>query len=205
MFDRFQQIVVVDFEHEFGGHKSFEEANCSGERPCPVCMAAKELRSGKRVKYFRGGFPDRPPFSTGPDALWVAYYSSAEWGDFLALDWQRPTCVLDLFTEFRNLTNGLETPAGAGLVGALVYFGIDHISAQEKDDMRLLILRGGPWSADEQEAILKYCEEGDVLPLEHLLAKMAPHIDLPRALLRDTCGHGREQVERSSIMFHPHS
>jgi hypothetical protein len=43
----FRNIVVADFEFEFGGHASFEDANRSGERPRPVCMVAKELRSGK--------------------------------------------------------------------------------------------------------------------------------------------------------------
>jgi hypothetical protein len=184
MLDQFQQIVAVDFEHEFGGHSSFDEANRSGERPRPVCGGFKELRSDKVAKLFRGKFGSEPPFPTGPETLWVSFYSSAEWINFLALGWPLPACVLDLYVEFRNLTNGLELPAGAGLVGALMYFGLDHISAQEKDDMRLLILRGGPWSVHEQEAILKYCVESDVLPLGPLLAKMAPRIDLPRALLR---------------------
>ena len=183
MLDHFNQIVAVDFEFEFGGHASFEEANRSGERPRPVCMVAKELRSGKTVKLFRGEFGSDPPFSIGPDTLWVAFYTSAEWGGFLALGWQLPACVLDLFVEFRNRTNGLETPAGASLVGALVYFGLDHAMAAEKDAMRRLILRGGPWSEAEKKDILDYCQT-DVTPLEPLLSAMAAKIDFPRALLR---------------------
>jgi DNA polymerase I len=49
--------------------------------------------------------------------------------------------------------------------------------------LRLLILSGGPWSAADREAILRYCES-DVLALECLLPVMLPRIDLPRALLR---------------------
>ena len=49
--------------------------------------------------------------------------------------------------------------------------------------MVALILRGGPWSADERAEILHYCES-DVLLLERLLPAMLPRIDLPRALLR---------------------
>jgi hypothetical protein len=37
--------VAVDFEFDFGGHKSVEEAGRSGERPRPVCMVAKDLRT----------------------------------------------------------------------------------------------------------------------------------------------------------------
>jgi hypothetical protein len=184
----FKHIVVADFEFEFGGHASFEEASRSGERPRPVCMAAKELRSGQTWRLFRGEFPSTPPFPTGPDALFVAFYASAELGCFRALGWPKPANILDLFAEFRVRTNGLTTPAGSGLVGALTYFGLDSLGVQEKDRLRLLILRGGPWSESERKEILDYCES-DSAPLEQLLLAMLPPrsnrgIDLPRALLR---------------------
>jgi hypothetical protein len=91
--------------------------------------------------------------------------------------------ILDLFVEFRDRTNGLSTPAGAGLVGALTYFGLDTIGSQEKDELRALILRAGPRSEQERTAILDYCAT-DIVALERLLAAMLPRIDLPRALLR---------------------
>jgi DNA polymerase I len=175
MFDQlpFKNIVAVDFEFEFGGH------NAVGERPRPVCVVAKELRSGQTIRLWRDEFGPAPPFPVGPDTLWVAFYSSAEWGCFRALNWQQPANVLDLFVEFRNRTNGLEIRTGSSLVGALEHFGLDHIGAGEKGDMVGLILAGNPLRA----ATLDYCE-GDVLALERLLAAMAPNIDLPRALLR---------------------
>jgi hypothetical protein len=49
--------------------------------------------------------------------------------------------------------------------------------------MRMLALRGGPWTAEERAALIKYCE-GDTLALERLLPAMLPYLDLPRALLR---------------------
>ena len=130
MFARFKNIVAVDFEFEFGGH------NAVGERPRPVCGVFKELRTGEIVQIWRGEFGLTPPFPTGPETLWIAFYSSAEWGCFKALGWPMPANVLDLFVEFRLRTNGLETPAGASLVGALTYFGLDCIGAGEKTDMR---------------------------------------------------------------------
>ena len=42
----FKHIVAVDFEFEFGGR--------DGERPRPVCMVAKELRSGQEWRMWRG-------------------------------------------------------------------------------------------------------------------------------------------------------
>jgi hypothetical protein len=179
----YRSIVVADFEFEFGGHATFEEASRSGERQRPVCMVARDLVSGKTWRLWRDEFGPLPPFPIGPDALFVAYYASAELGCFHALGWPKPTNILDLFTEFRDRTNGLPTPAGASLIGALTYFGLDSIGGQEKDELRALILRGGPWSEQERAAILDYCET-DIAALERLLPAMLPRIDLPRALLR---------------------
>ena len=102
--------MVVDFEFEFGGHASFEDASRSGERPRPVCMVAKELRSGQTWRLWRGEFGSAPPFPIGPDALFVAFYASAEFGCFRALNWPKPTNILDLFAEFRDRTNGSQRP-----------------------------------------------------------------------------------------------
>ena len=175
--------MVVDFEFEFGGHATLEDAGRSGERPRPVCMVAKDLRSGQTWERFRGEFGPQPPFPTGPDSVLIAYYASAELGCFRALGWQFPTFVLDLFTEFRALTNGRNTPRGASLLGALTCFALDGIDASEKQDLRARILAGGPWSAEDCAAFLKYCGS-DVLALERLLPVMLPHINLPWALLR---------------------
>ena len=169
----FREIWAVDFE--FGGG--------AGNRPDPVCLVAWELRSGRKLRLWRDEFGPSPPYSTGPDALFIAYYASAEIGCHLALGWPKPARILDLFTEFRCRTNGLTTPAGAGLLGALAYYGLDSMAASEKDAMRALVLRGGPWSEQEREAILTYCEQ-DVAALARLLPPMLRHIDLPRALLR---------------------
>jgi hypothetical protein len=179
----FRHIIVADTEFNFGGHASAEDAARSGERPHPVCIVARDLRSGQEWRLWEGEFEPLPPFPIGPDSLFVAFYASAELGFFRALGWPMPANVLDLYVEFRNRTNGLTTPAGWGLIGALTYFSLDNIGAVEKDDMRSLILRGGPWSPEERAAILDYCA-GDVTALERLLPAMLPQIDLPRALLR---------------------
>lgn len=78
----YRYLVAADFEFDFGGHASFEDASRSGERPRPTCMVAKELRSGQTWRLWRGKFESTPPFPIGPDALFVAYYASAELGCF---------------------------------------------------------------------------------------------------------------------------
>ena len=78
--------------------------------------------------------------------------------------------MLDLYVEFKNLTNGLKLEHGAGLLGAMSYFGLDCISVAEKEEMRKLAMRDGPWTEVEQVALLDYCES-DVIGLTGLLPK----------------------------------
>jgi hypothetical protein len=130
--------------------------------------------------------------------LFVAYYSSAEIGCHLTLRWPVPERVLDLFTEFRNHTNGTPTVGGAGLLGALAHYGLDSIGTVEKEEMRDLVLRGGPWSDVERTAILDYCES-DVAALARLLPVMIAQVDLPRALLRGRYMAAAARMERNGV------
>ena len=177
----FQHVVAADFEFHFGGHDTLEAAGRSGERPRPVCGCFEELRSGQRWQLFEE-FGPKPPFPTDDYCL-IAYYASAELGCFRALNWPQPKYILDLFTEFRALTNGHSLEHGSGLLGALVYFGLDALKADDKDEMRLRIVRGPPWLPGEPEAILTYCAS-DIAALKKLLAKLLPRLNLPAALLR---------------------
>jgi DNA polymerase I len=140
-------------------------------------MVARELRSGRLLWLWRGELEAmvRPPFAVGPETLLVAYYASAELGCFLALGWPVPARVLDPFAEFRAATNGLPTPCGQGLLGALQWHGLDAMAADAKASMRDLVLRGGPWSAAERRAVLDYCQ-ADVDALAALLPRMLPGI-----------------------------
>ena len=90
-------------------------------------MVAKELRSGQTWRLWRGEFGPEPPFPVDSSTLFVAYYASAELGCFKALNWPQPEFVLDLFTEFRARTNGLNLPNGVSMLGAATYFGIDGV------------------------------------------------------------------------------
>ena len=90
-----------------------------------------------------------------------------------ALGWDYPTNVCDLFSEFRDRTNGMKVPLGNSLLGAMIFYGIGTMSAEVKTSMRDLILGGGPFNEDEQMAILNYCEE-DVQCLVQLLRAMVP-------------------------------
>jgi hypothetical protein len=172
---QYREVWLVDFEFTAP----------PGERPTPLCVVARELRSGRQVRLWLadGEAPARPPYPTGDDVLFVAFYASAELGCHQALGWPMPTRILDLYAEFRNCTNGLMLPCGNGLIGALTYFGLPSLDSAEKESLRQLAIRGGPYSAAERAALFDYCQT-DVDALGQLLPVMLSAIDLPRALLR---------------------
>jgi hypothetical protein len=162
----------------------FEFAAPPGHRPRPLCLVARELRSGRLVRrWLDGDAPARPPYPTDAGALFVAYYASAELGCHLALGWPLPERVLDLYAEFRTATNGRPPACGSGLLGALAHFGLPALDAAEKESLRELAQRGGPYTDGEKLALLDYCQS-DVDSLARLLPAMLPGLDLPRALLR---------------------
>ena len=170
----FEEIWAADTEYS-------AQPGC---RPVPICLVAKELRSGREIRLWGDEmFSPTPPFRIDNRALFVAYAAAAELGVFHVLGWPAPARVLDLFFEFRATTNGLTTPSGAGLLGALVAHGLPAMSGAEKESMRSLAIRGGPFTADERRALVEYCGE-DVAAVERLLPRMLPLIDVPRALLR---------------------
>lgn len=186
----FNEVWLVDFE--FGA--------LPGERPDPICLVAMEMRTSRVVRLWHEDLRRlrAAPYGTGPDTLFVAYYASAELGCHLTLDWPLPSHVLDLFVEFRNLTNGTPTASDHSLLGALVHFGLDGIPAVEKEQMRALALRGGPWTPEERGALVDYCES-DVQSLRRLLDRMLPQIDIPRAVLRGRFMKAAARIEHRGV------
>ena len=188
MLDGWREVWAVDFEFMAP----------PGEIPDPVCLVARELKSGKTIRLWRDQFGPVPPYSTDADSLFVAYYASAELGCHLVLGWPMPARILDLYTEFRNQTNGLPTIAGRGLIGALTAYGLDTIGATEKTRWRDLVMRGGPWTADERAGILDYCES-TLTPWPGCCRPCGPKIDLPRALLRGRYMAAAARMEHAGV------
>jgi DNA polymerase-1 len=183
----FNEVWAADFE--FGAQP--------GERPSPICLVSRELCTGRTIRLWEDELRQRPtpPYPTGRDVLFIAYYASAEIACHLALRWPIPARVLDLYPEFRIQTNGLRLLYKRNLLGALAHYGLDGIDVAEKESMRQLALRGGPWTAEERTALLNYCES-DVIALERLFGKMLPTLDLPRAVLR-----GRYMIAAARIEY----
>ena len=174
----FREVWAVDFEY----------ATDANGLPCPVCLVACELVTGRKIEtWLTDGAPPVPPYNIGDDTLFIAYNSPAELGCHLVLGWDLPKCVLDLYVEFRHRTNTF-LPKGqpqpkASLLAALAHFGLPSIGVEEKEAMRELIISGGPWTDQQRADILAYCAT-DVVALQQLTPLMLPNIHIGQAVNR---------------------
>ena len=176
----FQKIYAIDFEY-YGD---------AGEVPKIVCMVVQNVHTGEISRVWRDELRNMktPPFETEEDIVILTYFAPAEIQSMLALDWSTNVSVIDLFAEFRCETNGNPNIIRKRLVDALSHYHLEHFIPEEKEAMRSLILSGGPWTKDQQEDILHYCEQ-DVLALAPLLNAILEHqnwsdLRLNHALLR---------------------
>ncbi|WP_109488520.1 DNA polymerase [Occallatibacter savannae] len=115
---------------------------------------------------------------------------------FLQLGWQMPRRILDLFIEYRHLNNEayrlqeMKSKKAFGLLAAASRYGIHLESEDYKQEMRDLILRAHPYTAEEQQRILHYCEM-DVRETAALAEAMWREIpDLRAAVFRGSSARG---------------
>ena len=181
----FKNYIIVDYEF-YGG---------SGNPQKPICYVAKNLTTGVITPHWIEGNEKKPMYPIDKKSLVIAFFASAEFGCHRTLNFEVPLYILDLFVEFRCLTNGYRLPAGKSLLGACEYFGIKHSDVTYKKSMRDRILKGAPFSEREKRDILDYCRQ-DVELTSTLFEKMRPLIDLNYALLR-----GRYMSAIASIEF----
>jgi hypothetical protein len=141
----------------------------------------------------------------------VAYLASAEVGFYSEVGWSPPTRIVDLYVEYRNRFNCLETVVEQkldkkdenkikrnSLIGALTQFDLPTIGTAYKEKMRDLIQTGGPWTPAQKLEIEDYCED-DVIALDRLLTAMLPQLDIPRALYRGRYMACNASVEGNGI------
>jgi hypothetical protein len=163
-------------------------------------MVTHNPHTGQELRLWRDDLLklSQAPFDVGPDALFVAYFASADLGCFMQLGWRLPVNVLDLFTEHRVATNGDKlTRHGNSLLGALALRGLAHIEAGEKEEMRALLI-SGDWVNAEPTPLLNYCAR-DTAALVPLYGAMAPEIHLPHALLRGRYMKAVACMERAGV------
>lgn len=190
--DKYREIWFLDFEF----------TAIDGGRPHPVCMVAKEMRSKRLLRLWEDELSlyKSSPIPTDSGVLHVAFFSTAEWSCYLALGWELPFRIIDLYTEFRMEVNGLPEQKGQsrGLLSAMAYYKLPHTEAPYKKAMRDMFIRGGEFSEDERTAGLVYCQE-DVDALELLFPAMMPGIDIDRAVLRGRYTRAVARIEHVGV------
>jgi DNA polymerase I len=184
----FREIWCVDFEYYHGPGSA--NGGADGDPITPLCCVAYEMRSGILRALWQDELGAGPPYGLGPDALFLSYMSTAEFGAHIALGWPKPAFAIDLYLEFRLHTNDARIRSGDrergfySLAGALRHFGIDEIDTARKKEMRDRILQGPPFTMQERAEIPLYCRD-DALALAKLVPHMVPTIrSLSHAYLR---------------------
>jgi hypothetical protein len=199
----FREIWVVDTEFYPG--LGLVNGGVEGDPLTPLCLVALEMRSSRLVRFWQNKLGPFPPYRPDGDALIVGYMLAAEFGFHAARNWGEPACALDAYLEFRHYVNDGTVKSGDrdkgffGIGGALRYFLDDEIDLTRKDEMRDRILQGPPFTAQEQQNILDYCED-DV----RALARLVPHIvatirSLPPAMFRAKYQWAMAQQERRGV------
>jgi DNA polymerase-1 len=184
----FQEVWAVDYEYYPG--PGLANGGRDGDIPTPLCLVAIEMRTGRVVRQWQDEFGACAPYRLDAGALFISYLTTAEFGCHIALNWPQPACSLDGYIEFRHYVNDGAAKSEDrekgfySLGGALLYFCENGIDTAHKKEMQDRILQGPPFSADEREQILTYCED-DVRALERLVHHLAPTIrSLPHAMSR---------------------
>jgi DNA polymerase I-like protein with 3'-5' exonuclease and polymerase domains len=166
-----QAFVTRGFRHAWVIDTEYQQAR--GGRPDPHCIVAHCAITSETMRlWVAGGLRPPCPFALDRSELFIAYSADAEIGVFLTLGWPPPLCVLDLYTEYLRMRNGLLRQGKRDrLIDALAYFGEPTMGVIEKDSMRSLAMRGGPFTEEEKKQLLMYCE-ADVEATERLLNRM---------------------------------
>ena len=190
----FQSVCALDFEF----------VSEPGAEPVPVCLVARELRTGRLIRLWQDELGPEPPFPIDDDTLFVAYFASAELGCFLELGWPVPTRILDLYTEFRNATNGIPAAGRPRACWALCPITESRRSPPSRRPRNARwSCAADPWTAAERARILDYCQT-DVDPMGALLERMLPGIQarpngLGQALLRGRYMAAVARMERTGV------
>jgi hypothetical protein len=177
--DRYREIVLGDTEF----------FSRPGELYQPVCVAFKELRSGRVGSLADYELGPAPPHAHGPDVLFVGF-TGAEPEFYHSIGWPFDTAFLDLrvvgihqtnFAYRRGDPNRQQPPRS--LIQFLRANDIKDGDEALKDALRKRILQGPPYTPEEYARFKHYCF-GDVLLLEQLMEVLLPRIgNFAQALL----------------------
>lgn len=190
----------------------FEYRADPGHHPYIWCLVVRDLLTGQEVgRWWRDQLMtmDQAPFPTDRDTLVVSYGISAEMSCFMQLNWRPPEYLLDLYSEFRVLTNGQKLEfAGKdmnklkkhknSMLAAAFILGIPTMDIAYKEAMRLKFMTQWHFMPEDKAKGMEYCSD-DTLIAQKIFRAMESQIDWPRALLRGRFGLAVARMERTGI------
>jgi DNA polymerase I len=172
-------------------------------RSPPVALVSDGVDTNSRHRHrgsiaLAAGIAAPPLVSTACLAPEACFSATAECGAFASLGWRQPRNLVDLWAEFRVLTNG--TTHATRFLEVLRAFGIPAlVDDAEKEAWRTLCKKGSfDAIAQNREGILAYCET-DVLPLVELYRRITPNLNWPGALFRGRYGVVCAEIEYRGI------
>jgi DNA polymerase-1 len=197
MLDRlpFEAAWMVDFEYD----------RRDGGLPDPLCVVARDLKSGARIERWLDAHDPGPcPYDTGAKSVFVAHGSNAEWLCHAVAKWPTPAYVLDTYAESRALLNGLAY-GKAGLLEIASRYGIPTISTAAKDAGRAIAMQGRAYAERHKAELLHYCGT-DVDTNADLLLAMLPQIlacehGLAHALMRGAYMVAIAHIDYNGVPF----
>jgi len=178
-FERYREVWVVDTE--FG--------TSPGDPVRPVCLAAKELRTGQIFNLWQDDLPrfSSLPIGCGEDDLFVSYQAGAECSFLLAQNWPLPRNVLCLYAEHQSQWSGREGQGKLSwsLLEALAHYGLETRDVETKARMVDLIISTTEYTDEQATAIQGYCLD-DVLDEIRLFVHVVANaeFELSQALVR---------------------
>lgn len=185
----------------------------------PICLSVKAWTTGDAVTFWaRHGEPC--PFKMDEKTVVLCFQAPAEWSYFLAMGWELPSNIIDIYAEYRLVVNGQFDWKGSrvgqgehknadgrtkyGLLSACLQYGIKTRAGSEKKSMVARILEGAPFSGDDREAIMQYNRD-DVEDTERLFAAMMAKNDIGnigQALQRGDATRGFAVRELNGLPIH---
>ncbi len=172
----------------------------AGDVSHTICMSAKNLVSGQFVREWlvnNEGESVCSPFHFDESTIVITHHSTPVVSCFLTLGWPLPVYLVDLYAEFRNISNGIYFGA-CSCADMLKFFGSSFIDAVVRLDMLQLIQRGGAYSGQEMAALQNYCDR-NVAVTERLFECLKPHLDAERTLFRGEYMISVAKIEQQGV------
>ena len=171
LLDNYRYVISVDSEFRF----------TEGNPPSVVCFVYQDIKTGESFNCTSATDILDLPWPHD-EAVYIVFNAVAEASCWLAWNIPLPGYVIDLWVEFKNLTqDGIKRERGYySLLNCCHRLGVEEqyiISEEQKEHFRDLIIHQTEYSDREMQQILEYCKS-DVVVTGKLLQPVLDHMEI---------------------------